>query len=91
MAMNLPFRKGDILITTNGEATGIAGIMGGEESMIDENTDSIFIEAAHFHHASIRHTSIRLNLITEAAQRFTKGIEVNAMQKAIDRSVQLLT
>lgn len=83
--------KGDILITTDGEATGIAGIMGGEESMIDENTTGIFVEAAHFDHASIRHTSIRLNLITEAAQRFTKGIETPAMQKAMDRSVQLLS
>lgn len=84
-------QKGDLLITTNGEATGIAGIMGGEESMIDENTTSIFIEAAHFDMASIRHTSIRLNLITEAAQRFTKGVETMAMQKAMDRSVQLLS
>ena len=83
-------QKGDILITTNGEATGIAGIMGGEESMIDEDTDSIFIEAAAFDHASIRRTSIRLNLITEAAQRFTKGIEEPAMKKAMDRSVELL-
>ena len=83
-------QKGDLLITTNGEPTGIAGIMGGEESMIDENTDSIFIEAAHFDMASIRHTSIRLNLITEAAQRFTKGLETMAMDKAMDRSVQLL-
>lgn len=83
-------QKGDILITTDGEATGIAGIMGGEESMIDENTTGIFIEAAHFDHASIRRTSIRLNLITEAAQRFTKGIETPAMGKAVDRSVQLL-
>ena len=83
--------KGDLLITTNGEATGIAGIMGGEESMIDENTTAIFIEAAHFNHAAIRHTSIRLNLITEAAQRFTKGIEEGAMIKAVDRSVQLLS
>lgn len=83
-------QKGDLVITTNNEPTGIAGIMGGEESMIDEETDSIFIEAAHFDHASIRKTSIRLNLITEAAQRFTKGIEESAMQKAVDRSVQLL-
>lgn len=83
-------QKGDLVITTNGEATGIAGIMGGEESMIDEDTDSIFIEAAHFDAASIRRTSIRLNLITEAAQRFTKGIEALAMLKAVDRSVQLL-
>ena len=82
--------KGDILITTDGQATGIAGIMGGEESMIDENTTSLFIEAAHFDQAGIRRTSIRLNLITEAAQRFTKGIETPAMAKAVDRSVQLL-
>ncbi len=83
-------QKGDILITTGGEATGIAGIMGGEESMIDENTQGIFIEAARFDGVSIRRTSTRLNLITEAAQRFTKGLEPLSMQKAVDRSVQLL-
>ena len=82
--------KGDILITTNGEATGIAGIMGGEESMIDENTTAILIEAAHFNPVSIRKTSIRLNLITEAAQRFTKGLEPLSMIKAVDRSVDML-
>ncbi len=80
----------DLLIVSGGEATGIAGIMGGEESMIDENTKGIFIEAAHFDPVSIRKTSIRLNLITEAAQRFTKGIEPLSMQKAMDRSVDLL-
>ena len=83
-------KKGDLLITTGGEATGIAGIMGGEESMIDETTEGIFIEAANFNAVSIRRTSIRLNLITEAAQRFTKGIEPLSMKKAVDRSVQLL-
>ncbi|MBR3312334.1 MAG: phenylalanine--tRNA ligase subunit beta [Solobacterium sp.] len=83
-------QKGDLMITTGGEPTGIAGVMGGEESMIDEETKGIFIEAAHFSHVSVRRTSIRLNLITEAAQRFTKGIEPCSMQKAVDRSVQLL-
>lgn len=81
----------DILITTGKEATGIAGIMGGEESMIDEKTTSIFIEAAHFSAVSVRKTSIRLNLLTEAAQRFTKGIDPLAMFKAMDRCVELLT
>ncbi len=89
--VEFPVQKDDILITTGGEATGIAGIMGGEESMIDESTDSIFIEAAQFNPVNIRRTSIRLNLITEAAQRFTKGIEPLAMKKAMDRSIQLLT
>ena len=83
-------QKGDLLITTGGEATGIAGIMGGEESMIDENTTAIFIEAASFNPVSVRRTSIRLNLLTEAAQRFTKGVEPLGMHKAVDRSVQLL-
>ncbi len=82
--------KGDLMITTGGEPTGIAGIMGGEESMIDEETKGIFIEAAHFDHASVRRSSIRLNLITEAAQRFTKGLEPLGMEKAIARSVDLL-
>lgn len=82
---------GDLLITTGGEATGIAGVMGGEESMIDETTEGIFIEAARFDAVSVRRTSIRLNLITEAAQRFTRGLEPLSMQKAVDRSVQLLS
>ena len=82
--------KGDILITTNGIPTGAAGIMGGEESMIDENTKAIFIESALFSQVQIRRTSIRLNLITEAAQRFTKGLEPLSQKKAMDRSVQLL-
>lgn len=80
----------DILICDGEEASGIAGIMGGRESMIDGETTSLFLEAAHFDAASIRHTATRLNLITEAAQRFMKGLEEMAMEKAIDRSVQLL-
>lgn len=82
--------KGDLLILNGEEATGIAGVMGGEASMIDDATSGLFLEAAHFDHASIRHTSIRLNLVTEAAQRFTKEIDVTACQRAMDRAVQLL-
>lgn len=82
--------KGDLIITTGGVATGIAGIMGGDDSKIDENTQGIIIEAAHFNHVSIRNTSKRLGLITEAASRFTKGLEPLAQEKAMDRAVQLL-
>ncbi len=83
--------KGDLVITTGQEATGIAGIMGGEESMIDETTTGIVIEAAHFDAVAVRKASLRMNLLTEAAQRFTKGIERDCMKKAVDRSVQLLS
>ena len=88
--VDFAIQPGDILITTGGEATGVAGIMGGEESKIDETTQGIVIEAAHFDAASVRRTSIRLNLITEAAQRFTKGVEPLSCRKGVDRSVQLL-
>lgn len=83
-------KKGDLLITTGQEPTGIAGIMGGEESKIDENTTSIFIEAAAFNNVSIRNTSRRLGLATEAASHFIKGLEPLSQIKAMDRSVQLL-
>jgi phenylalanyl-tRNA synthetase beta chain len=84
-------QKGDLMITTNGVATGIAGIMGGDESKIDENTTSIFIEAADFNLVSIRNTSRRLGLNTDACFRFTKGLEPLAQYKAVDRCVGLLT
>lgn len=84
-------KKGDLLITTGGVPTGIAGIMGGEESKIDENTTSIFIEAAAFNAVSIRNTSRRLGLATEAASHFIKGLEPLSQIKAVDRSVQLLS
>ncbi len=83
-------QTGDLLITTNGVATGIAGVMGGDESKIDESTTGIFIEAAAFDSASIRNTARRVSLHTEAAARFMKGLEPLSQKKAVDRSVQLL-
>ncbi|MEG0176217.1 phenylalanine--tRNA ligase subunit beta [Anaerorhabdus sp.] len=83
-------QKGDLLITTGNEATGIAGIMGGDDSKIDETTTGIIIEAAHFNHVSIRNTAKRLGLMTEAASRYIKGLEPLAQNKAMDRAVQLL-
>lgn len=88
--MEFSIEPEDILIETNGAFAGIAGIMGGEESMIDEETDSILIEAAHFSAIQIRHSSIRLNLMTEAASRFTKGIDPLAAEKAVKRATDLL-
>lgn len=82
--------SGDIMITTEGKPIGIAGIMGGEDSKIKETTKSMIIEAATFHHVSIRNTSRRLNLATDASIHFQKGIEPMAAFKAMDRAVQLL-
>ncbi len=81
----------DIMITSQGQTIGIAGIMGGEDSKIDDKTTGIIIEAAAFSSSAIRSTARRLNLETEACQHFEKGIEPLAPVKAVARSVQLLT
>ncbi|MBR0385255.1 MAG: phenylalanine--tRNA ligase subunit beta, partial [Erysipelotrichaceae bacterium] len=80
----------DIMITNQGNAIGIAGIMGGDDSKIDENTHGIIIEAATFDSVCIRNTARRLGLDTEAATRFQKGIDPAGGHKAVERSVQLL-
>lgn len=80
----------DIVIMSGEECAGIAGIMGGEDSKIDENTTEIIIEAASFNHVSIRNSARRFNLGTEASSRFIKGIEPLAPYKAMERSVELL-
>ncbi|WP_294732054.1 phenylalanine--tRNA ligase subunit beta [uncultured Faecalibaculum sp.] len=80
----------DLVITNQGRPIGIAGIMGGEDSKILDTTRGLIIECALFDHVRIRNTARRLNLNTEASQRYQKGIEPLAAQKAMDRAVQLL-
>ena len=82
--------KGDLMITSNNMPIGIAGIMGGDNTKILDDTKGLIIEAALFDHAQIRRTSNRLGLQTEAAARFSKGLEPLAQNKAMDRAVQLL-
>ena len=83
-------KKGDMMITSNNEPIGIAGIMGGDESKILDDTSSLIIEAALFNNAQVRRSANRLGLMTEAASRFSKGLEPLAQDKAVDRAVELL-
>lgn len=80
----------DIMITTQGNPVGIAGIMGGDDSKIDEETKGIIIEVATFNYVQCRNTSRRLNITSDASIRNSKEIEPGAPKKAMDRCVQLL-
>ncbi|TDW20803.1 phenylalanyl-tRNA synthetase beta subunit [Breznakia blatticola] len=80
----------DIVITINDKPVAIGGVMGGDDSKIDDDTTAILIETASFDHVSIRNTARRLNLNTDASIRYQKGIEPLAPYKAMDRAVQLL-
>lgn len=82
--------KGDLMITSDNKPIGIAGIMGGDNTKILDDTTGLIIEAAAFDHAQIRRTANRLGLQTEAASRFAKGLDPYAQYKAMDRAVQLL-
>lgn len=88
--LDYKIEKEDIMITTQNNPVGIAGIMGGDDSKIDETTQGIIIEVATFDHVSIRNTARRLNITSDAAIRNAKEIEPMAVKKAMDRCVQLL-
>lgn len=63
----------DIVIATDQKPVALAGIMGGAETEVDENTKNIIIEAATFDMYSIRRSSMRHGLFTDASNRFNKG------------------
>lgn len=69
---------------------GIAGVMGGSNSEVDDNTKTIVLEAANFEKNSIRKTAKKLGIRTEASTRFEKGIDPNLSEIAIKRAIHLL-
>lgn len=80
----------DIVITDGTKPTCIAGVMGGMNTEVDDNTKNIFIEAAIFDAVSIRNTANRLALKSEASIRYGKGLNYEYTIKAMDRCCSLL-
>ena len=80
----------DIVITDEDKPTCIAGVMGGLNTEVDENTKNIFIEAAIFDAFSITKTSSRLNLKSEASKRYGKGLNYEYTIAAMNRCCALL-
>ncbi|MEJ8554059.1 phenylalanine--tRNA ligase subunit beta [Tepidibacter sp. Z1-5] len=81
----------NMLLITNGEKpVAIAGVMGGANSEVSDDTKTILLESANFDADSIRRTSKKLNLRTEASAKFEKGIDVNLVETAINRAAQLI-
>lgn len=79
----------DIVISDGEKAIGLAGVMGGLETEITENTKNIIIESAIFDAVKIRKTSKEV-LRSEASSRFEKGLDPNRTYMAIERSCNLL-
>ena len=82
---------GDMLMINDGEEpVAIAGVMGGLNSEIASGTTRVLLEAAYFQPASIRRTSRRLGLSTEASYRFERGADWNSPVPAIARACLLI-
>ncbi len=80
----------DIVITDGVKPVCVAGVMGGENTEVDDSTKNILIESAIFDAVSIRYTAARLNLKSEASIRYGKGLNYEYTDAAIERACYLL-
>ncbi len=80
-----------VLMICDGEkSVGIAGIMGGENSMITDDVQTMLFEAACFDGTNIRKSSKKVGLRTDASGKFEKGLDPNNAEAAINRACQLV-
>jgi phenylalanyl-tRNA synthetase beta chain len=81
----------DMLAIADGErATAIAGVMGGADSEVTAATKTIVFESAYFNPLSVRRTSKKLGLKTEASMRFERGADINMPAQAMARALALV-
>ncbi len=81
----------DVLMICDAEKEiGLAGIMGGENSMITDHVSTVLFEAATFNGANIRKSAKRVGLRTDASGKFEKGLDPHSAEEAINRACQLI-
>ncbi|MBV9963749.1 MAG: phenylalanine--tRNA ligase subunit beta [Parafilimonas sp.] len=80
----------DLMICNNNEPVCIAGVFGGIGSSVTGETKNIFLESAWFNPSSIRATSLKHGLRTEAAIRFEKGVDISGTVTSLKRAAQLI-
>ncbi len=85
-----PLDETMIVIADSEKPIGAAGVMGGESSKVLDTTKTIFFEAANFNGTSIRKTSKKLGLRTDASSKFEKHLDPNLAAFAMDRACQLI-
>ena len=79
-----------LMITSNDLPVAIAGVMGGDASKIEDDTDSLLLESATFDGVSVRKTTTRLGLRTDASMRYEKMLDPQLCQIATERLLKLL-
>lgn len=82
--------SGVLMICDGEKEVAIAGIMGGENSMVTDSISNLLFEAACFDGTNIRLASKRIGLRTDASSKFEKGLDPNLALEAINRACQLI-
>jgi len=81
----------DMLVIADARrAVALAGVMGGEESEISNQTTDVLVESAYFNPDSVRRTARALGMDTEASRRFERGVDFDGVLRAQERCVQLI-
>ena len=81
----------DMLLITDGEGpVGLAGIMGGLRTAVQSETTDVFFESAYFAPEAVQGRGRRLGLLTDASQRFERGVDPSQQARAIARAIALL-
>ena len=78
-----------LIITDDDKPVALAGVMGGLETEVTDETKNLLIESAYFDKVSIMNTSRKLNLISDASIRFERGIDRDIQNKGLERFVEL--
>lgn len=81
----------NLLITDSGRPVALAGIMGGQNTEINDKTTNVLLEAAWFQGVNIRRTSRALALRSDSSIRFEKGTDINGIVFAVNRAAQLIS
>ncbi len=79
-----------LVIADTAKPLGLAGVMGGEDSGISDATTDVFLEVAYFDPATIAGRGRRYGLVTDASQRFERGVDPTLQERAIERATALL-
>ncbi len=79
-----------LVISDKNRPVAIAGVMGGENSEVTANTATLLLESANFNGASVRITSKKVGIRSEASGRFEKGLDVENVISAVNRAAQLI-
>lgn len=86
----LELAENSLVIADNQKATALAGIMGGLNSGIRENTQDVFLEAAYFDAPTINKTVKKFGVSSDSSQRFERGTDIEGALLAMNRATQLI-